>query len=331
VKLAEAYKTLGLDSGASDEEVKKAFRKLAKQYHPDTNKDPGAEAKFKEINSANQRIESGEEDNPFQQGGGGHSWGGFNIQDIFSSFGGIGNRKQRKQHNKSDITIHQTISFRDSVVGCTRDIAFKRDIKCADCDGQGSKELDNGCKRCKGKGMVVNQQGNLITQMMCPVCHGKANEQSCNKCSGKGTQIIDASFTINIPPGITPDKNILNVGNHGHYVGGGMMGDAYTRVLLAITITPLEDLKLVDNDVVGGLSISLLEALEGCVKSVMTIDGKRDATVIAGLRNKDEIVMSHLGLSNVGNHRVVVNVEYPNDMEKLIAALKDEVKVEEMK
>ena len=282
----------------------------------------------KTINEAYERIKSGEPDHAPHGFGGGGSWGGFNINDIMSNIAGFGGgfNRPRKHFNKTEITVPQTISFRESVVGCTREIVFNRDEKCQACDGQGGKQIDNGCKKCKGKGMVVSQHGNIFTQMPCPDCHGKTKEQSCGTCAGKGFSTAEARLTINIPPGITPERNVVGIAGQGHYVGNGMMGDAHTQVLLVMTITPLEDLKLVDEDVVSSLKISLLEALEGCVKSVMTIDGAKETTVKSGIRNKDEIVMPNLGLSGVGNHRVIVDVEYPSDVEKLVAALKDEVK-----
>jgi molecular chaperone DnaJ len=321
MKLAEAYEALGMPNGSSEEEAKKAFKAKAKALHPDVNKSPTAEADFKRVNEAYERIKSGESDDMPQGFGGGF---GFSINDIFNTIGGFGGfGKKSKSFNRQDIILHETISFQESVLGCQRDIAFKKDEKCQQCEGSGSEAIDNGCKKCGGKGVVINRRGNMISQSQCPDCRGKTNTQSCTKCSGKGYNTMDARYTINIPAGITAAKNVLNIGNVGHSCGGGMMGDAYTKVLIDVRISPLADLRIESNDVVSNISISLLEALEGCNKAVMTIDGMRDTMIVPGIRNKDEIVVPNLGVERKGNQRVIVSVDYPSDTGKLVGVLKE--------
>jgi molecular chaperone DnaJ len=241
--------------------------------------------------------------------------------------GGFNNpfKKQNKHHHKPDITLKETIFFKETVLGCSREIAFKRDEKCSHCDGEGGKQIDNGCKRCNGKGMTMTQQGNTIYQSVCTECRGRINQQSCDKCNGRGYNSNDTRFTVNIPAGITPEKNVVNIGNQGHFIGRSMVGDQHSRVLIACNITPQDDLRLVDDDVVSNVSISLLEALEGTTKMIPTIDGKRSTIVIAGIKNKDEIVIPNLGMKRRGNQRVIVSVQYPDNVSKLIEAMKDKV------
>jgi len=330
MKLTEAYNALGIPQGSDEETAKKAFKRLASKWHPDVCKDDGAEERFKSINTAYERIKSGEPDeSAFAQGGfGGINFGGFgiNIEDLIGrsgGFGGFNRQPNRKPIQATDIHLTETISFRDSVLGCTKDLRFNRNVKCDDCDGSGQKSLDNGCDRCGGKGRIISQQNQFIHQSVCPKCHGQVAVQSCMRCSSNGWLTEEFSTSVRLPPGITNEKNVLRLGHCGNYAGSSMLGDQYTQGYLTVNITPQEGLSLEDNDVISSIEIDLLDALQGCVRSIPTIDGNKDAIIPEGTRNKEEIVLSNLGVARSGNQRLIVSVKYPDDTRKLIELLKN--------
>jgi molecular chaperone DnaJ len=335
MNIQEAYAALGIEQGASKDDAKKAFKAKAKMLHPD-NKETGSEDAFKKINEAHQIIENYDPNAPqpgFQQWG---NVGGFDIADILSSmpgFAGFRNQNRAKPRpHKHDIHLTQTISFEENILGCTKDVKFACDIKCDICSGSGYKTLDNGCAMCGGKGTVISRQGFAIMQTTCPTCKGNVASQDCVDCSGFGSKPSSKSVSVNIPAGMANDKNTLKLGNIGHFISESMIGQASTNVYMTVNIEPQDGLSLDGNDVVTNISISLLEALQGVVKVVPTIDGDKDVIIPEGTRNKDNVVMLNLGVRRSGNERVIVSVEYPSDTKELVDFLKPktvEPKVEE--
>ncbi len=330
MRVSEARKILGISDDATQEEARKAFKKLAAKYHPDVNKDADAETRFKEINTAMQVIEAGkgsDHEDDFNMGGwsnvGGFGGFGISIEDLIGGFGFGRQQQQRKSVPAPDIHLTETITFRESVLGCSKDIKFHRNNKCEDCGGTGQKTMDNGCTKCGGKGTVVSRNGNTITQMQCNKCRGQTISQACTKCSSSGVIPADPTITVKLPPGITADKNVLKMGRCGNFGGSSMMGETYSQVFLTVNITPQTGLSLEGNDVVCDVNIPLLDALQGCVRSVPTIDGNRDAIIPEGIRNKNEVILNNLGVARNGNQRIVISVEYPSNTSKLIAFLKE--------
>jgi molecular chaperone DnaJ len=326
VKVAEAYDVLGLEQGASKEEAKKAFKQKAKLYHPDVCKDSDAEDKFKQVSEAYQVIETGKSSDPEDQHSG---WGGgfgISIEDLLGNMGGFpgfGRQQKRQTVHKPDIFLSDTISFRDSVLGCTRELKYHRDTKCPDCNGNGQKALDNGCTKCGGRGMVFSQHGNTFMQSTCPSCHGNTVSQACGRCSSTGSLPEDRTISVNIPAGITNDKNTLKLGAIGNFMGTSMMGEQWSQGYLTVKVEEQAGLKLVGNDVVAEVDISLLEALQGCVKSVPTIDGNKDAIIPERTFNLGEVKLANLGVKRRGDQRIIVHVKYPKDTTKLTETLKE--------
>lgn len=322
MRKAEAFAELELPETASQDECKKAFKRLAVKYHPDVNKDSGAETKFKRVNEAFQAIDSNNfSDNPVSFGGMPFGGGfGFNINDLFDSFGfGQKSNKNRQSAPPKDIHVNQTITFKESVLGCKKDITYTCDIMCEKCHGDGDILVDNGCKICKGKGRISGQQGRMFFERPCNVCKGQVKHEACSTCSSHGKLPSERTITASIKPGIT-DGTVLRmagVGNFSAPYGGG-------HVFVSVKVISDPDLIINGEDVVTQVHISLLEALMGCKKEIKTIDGKQEIDIVAPFKNKDEVILPKLGISRTGNERVIVHIDYPEQLDQLINVLKQE-------
>lgn len=311
MNLKEAYTILEVPQDASPEDAKKKYRELTKKYHPDVNKEPGNEDRFKKINEAYKVVSTGEStDREAPQ-----QWTGSPFHPFV---------QQQQQRIVTTIELHTTISFKDSILGCKKDLKFVRNGKCNSCSGQGVIVLNNGCDKCGGRGEIVNQRGNMIFTRTCEKCQGRTKSEACSPCQGTGTTKMDVSIQVNVPGGVS-NGNVLRLGGMGNYAGSMFTMDQFTDAHLHINVTPEEGLSLEGQDVVCSLEISLLEALRGCKKSIKTVIGDKEVVVKAKSRNKEEVIMPHLGVSRVGNQRVILDVKYPSNTDKLIGVLVDEV------
>lgn len=308
MNLKEAYATLELSQGASPEEAKKKYRELTKKYHPDVNKEAGAEDKFKKINEAYQIVQSGK---------------GTDLEDRYPQRGSNFHRQTVVQ--LENIEINTTISFKESVLGCKKEIKYSRQTKCQNCSGSGEVRLNNGCKTCGGRGQVVNRQGHMVMVTTCGECHGQVKAAACSVCSGQGTLNADVSVHVSVPAGIQ-DGNTLRLQGMGNYAGTFMgMMDQHTDAFLHVTVTQEEGLHVEGSSVVSTLEISLLDALRGCKRNIKTINGNKEIQIKPKSRNGDEVVIPHLGVGGTGDHRVLLDVQYPKNTDKLIGVLIDEV------
>lgn len=305
MKRTEAYSTLEIADGSSVDEAKKAFRQLSKKFHPD-NKDTGSEDKFKKINEAYQAISNNKfDDSPQRQ-----RQGGFHRQQVVQL---------------ENVEVTTTISFKESVLGCKKEIKYERQTKCQDCGGNGEVKLDNGCKKCGGQGRIVNRQGHTVMITTCSECQGRSNVSECKACSGVGTVRAHASVHVTVPAGVV-DGNVLRLQGMGNFAGSFMgLADQFTDAFLFITVTPEPGLSLDGAHVVSHLTIPLLDALQGCKHKVNTIHGEKEIKIPPQSRNRDEIIIPHCGVNNTGNQKVILNVEYPKNTEKLIGVLLNEV------
>lgn len=312
MNLKEAYATLEIPEGSSETEAKKRFRELSKKLHPD-NKDTGNEAAFKKINEAYQRIQAGEDDprEAYVNGGG----------QPFYRYG-----QQRVQVVElENVEVETLISFKESVLGTKKEIKYQRQAKCNDCRGAGQTRLNNGCKKCGGKGQVINRQGNMITVSACPDCHGRANMEECKNCQGKGLLHTDVSVHVSVPAGIL-NGTTLRLQGVGNYAGTFMgMMDQYTDVFCHVTVTPEPGLQIEGHNVISRLTISLLDALRGCERTVKTINGNKKIKIEPSSRNRDEVIIPHCGVGGTGAQKVILDVQYPENTDKLVGVLIDEV------
>lgn len=332
---SEAYKLLEVEKSISDDDLKSHYKDLAKKYHPDLYKeDPD---KFKQINEAYQlitdyranpskyqtspfhRVDSYDTtDFPFE----------INLSDIFSNFTGRNfrpnkgaNPPARAVHN---INLTANLSFKECALGKEHDLEYERDVKCDDCNGAGSKTLPNDCKNCDGFGRIQQSNGNMIFTRSCDKCHGfNTKKETCKKCAGKSVLQVQTKLSVQIPSGLA-DKSTLKLQGAGNYsASNGIFGDHYTDVLLTISVEKDPVLRIENNDVLMDLQLTLLEALEGCKKSVKTIHGEETIEIKPMSRHKEEVVLKGLGLKGRdGNQRVVFNVIY-DKVEELIKVLKE--------
>lgn len=260
------YEVLGISKGASDTEIKKAYRKMAKKYHPDANPDnKEAEAKFKEVNEAYEVLSDPQKKAAYDQyghsafeqggmGGGGFSGGfsGMDMGDIFSGifgdggfggfgdiFGGGGSRRRGPQRG-SDLQMNLTISFEESMFGCKKDITVNVSETCPDCKGSGAKAGTTAetCPHCQGTGQekVTTRTpfGMAQTVRSCSHCNGEGKiiKEKCPKCGGKGNVNVRKTVTIDIPKGIAHGQSIRKRGLGGAGSRGGENGDYLFKSLL---------------------------------------------------------------------------------------------------
>lgn len=312
MNLKEAYSILELPSSATPDEAKKKYRELTKKFHPDINKEPGAEDKFKKINEAYQVVSSGKSTDRQDL-----DW---DMQDIpFDPFGGFNSFFMNKNvaHKATNVDLNTRISFKDSVLGCKKELKFSRNIKCKDCNGNGKTSGPNGCTACNGKGQTFTRQGNTVFVTTCQKCHGKVKTEPCNTCQATGLLKTESAISVSIQGGIQ-NGDVLRINGMGNFVTAAGPFDKYTDAHLRVIVDQENGLKLDGQHVVSELEISLLDALKGCNKSVNTILGLQDIEIKPQSHNKDEVLIPKLGVNGIGNQRVILKVKYPNDINSLI-------------
>jgi len=307
MKLSEAYQELELPQGTSSEDAKKQYRKLVAKWHPDQNKDPSAEDKIKKINEAYNCIKDGkgnDRESNFGQG----SWNPFHRQQVI-----------QLEH----IEVSLSINFKDAILGCKRDLKYSRQAKCVKCEGAGEMKLDNGCKRCQGKGQITHNNRGMIFVSTCPECQGRSNTQECTICSGEGTIKADVTINVSVPAGITNNAT-LRLQSMGNYAGSVMgLMDQYTDAFCHVAVAPEEGLSLSGKDVISTAQISLLEALKGCTKTTKTIFGQKEIVIPQMSKHKEEVIIPHHGVEGTGSQRVILEVSYPNDVSAILTALEN--------
>jgi len=323
MKKQEAYQALGLESTATQEEVKKTFKKLAAKYHPDVNKDADAIDNFKKINSAYQAIDSNKFDDQFQGGGfqGGFQ-GSVNFADFFNGFANQHANGGTRTVIVEDIYLDATLSFKESIIGTERNLTFKRKVRCNSCQGNGKINKSNGCATCSGSGRVFNRTNNGMIGTVCHVCRGARNTEDCTTCKTEGSVDSESTVSVKIPAGVF-DSAVLHLQGMGNYAGGFL---GYSNAFLKINVTPAPGLSLAEQDVLSSVDISLLEAFQGAKRTINTIDGNKEIDIPKLIKNKEEIILPKLGVNRSGKQRVIVNVNYPSDIEKLIGVLTEEQK-----
>lgn len=332
----EYYKVLGLEKGASDAEIKKAFKKLAMKYHPDRNPDnKEAEEKFKEINEAYQVLSDPEKKSRYDQFGttdfnGGFGGGGFgggfdfsDLGDIFGDiFGGFGGARRNPNAPRKGADIETTInlSFEDAVFGVEKEISITKNEKCEDCGGSGAKAgtSPKTCDKCSGTGKVTMQRntafGSFATQTTCDKCNGKGKiiETPCQKCRGTGKNRTQKKITIKVPAGVDTG-NVIPLRGHGQPgTNGGPSGDLYVNIRVA----PHKTFKRNGNDIHFEQHISIPKAILGVELKVPTVDGDVSYKVPAGTQSGTVFRLKGKGVPRVngygrGDQYVKVIVDVP--------------------
>lgn len=338
------YEVLGLSKGASEDEIKSSYRKLAKKYHPDLNKEPGAEEKFKEVQEAYEVLSDPKKKQTYDQfghaafdqnGGASGFHGGFNgfegfqdmdIGDIFGSFFGGGSRRQRRSNGPmkgNDSFISIKISFMDSVNGKKIELPITFDEKCPSCSGSGAATPNDvvTCSNCSGTGYVRQRTqtifGTMESQGVCPTCSGsgKTIKNKCNTCNGKGYRKTKTKIDVTIPAGINNGQQLRVNGKGERGQNGGPNGDLY----IEINVVPDSFFKRNGNDIHVELTMNMVDAALGSVVEIPTVYGKVDLTIPEGTQNGQTLKLKGKGIkdlrsSNYGDQYVHIKVETPKNL-----------------
>lgn len=341
------YDVLGVDKSASDAEIKSAFRKLAKKYHPDLNKEPDAAEKFKEVQEAYDVLSDEQKRKTYDQFGsaafennaGGNpygnygNYGGFNtsgfgfddinLDDILSNmFGtsfGSGRRKNRPQKGE-DVLYRMKINFEDAVFGAKKDITIDLTEKCENCDGHGGFDTKK-CSTCSGTGKVRRSQaslfGSFVSETTCPDCNGNGEtyERRCPDCKGKGYVVNRKTITITVPEGVNTGSQIRIKGKGQVGINGGENGDIYVEFI--VESDPIFDRE--GNDIFMTLPINVAEAVLGGEKEIPTLDGNIILTIPPYSQTNDKLRIKGRGVpygSKRGDLYIVLDVVMPSKIDK---------------
>ena len=342
------YEVLGVSKSATDDEIKKAYRKLAKKYHPDLNKDnPEAAEKFKEAAEAYDVLSNSEKRSRYDQfghagvdpnagfGGGDSYSGGFggfgmdDLGDIFGSFfgggSGFGGGSRRRNGPVRGRDIQQAIelTFEEAAFGCHREMSIQAQEKCETCGGSGAKKGTTAqtCQHCHGTGQIRTQQRTVLGYMTnvttCPHCHGEGKivKDPCPDCRGTGKVRKSKKIEVDIPAGIDDGQTIQLSGKGEAGDKGGPNGD----LLLTIRVHPHQMFKREGTNVFIDMPISFVQAALGATVQVPTLDGPVELKIPEGTQTGSKFRMKGRGIPSIrskvrGDQYVTVNVEVPRNL-----------------
>lgn len=356
------YETLGVPKGAGQDEIKSAFRKLARQYHPDVSQAPDAEERFKEINEAYAVLSDEEKRAAYDRYGhaGLNGFGGapdfsnLDIEDILNMFGfGMGfdfGRRNRGSTNRprrgADLQYNLNLDFEEAVFGIEKEVEFIRDEKCTRCDGSKAEPgtPPMRCSTCGGQGEVRQSRqtlfGSMVQVTTCPTCGGIGEivETPCTQCNGRGIERQNRRKVVQVPAGVDSGTRIRLGGEGQPGMNGGPNGDLY----LNIRVNKHQFFHRRDYDILLNLDINIAQATLGADVEVPTVDGPAVLKIPAGTQPGKVLRMRGKGVPYLrsdrrGDQLVVINTEIPKRlsseqrelMEKLAESLGTEVKPQE--
>ena len=355
--MKDYYQVLGLQKGASKEEVKKAFRKLAAQYHPD--KKTGDEAKYKEITEAYAVLGDDKKKAEYDSygrafngaGAGGAGFGGFNwadfagqqggfagqgfefdISDIFENFGFGGGHA--RQNRGRDISIEINLSFKEAVFGTSRKVLITKNSLCTECKGTGAKPSAGmvNCTTCSGNGKVRETRqsilGSFTTVRECSVCQGRGQvpKERCGHCAGAGVRRVQEEVEIKIPAGIE-NGEVIRMTGRGEAMANGQPGDLYIK----LQVEPHKTIKRDGATLITELPIRLTDALLGGEYKVETLDGVIEIKIPMGVSHGEMLRVRGKGVptdGGRGDFMVKVIIELPKKLSKKAEKLVEELREE---
>tara|TARA_Y100001978_G_scaffold202900_1_gene225635 strand:+ start:6960 stop:8084 length:1125 start_codon:yes stop_codon:yes gene_type:complete len=344
--MADFYQTLGVSRNADADTLKRAYRKLARQYHPDINKEPGAEEKFKEIGRAYEVLADPDTRARYDQFGeaglGGAAgmpdmgdMGGFAdlFETFFNGFGGQGSPSSRSQRRGpqqgDDLRYDLNIDFKQAIFGEQREIKIPHLETCTTCKGIGARPGTGptSCSTCGGSGQVRRATrtpfGNFTQVAECPSCAGVGQiiADPCINCGGNGVKQVRKKLRINIPPGVDTGTKLRVSGEGNAGLKGGPSGDLYVFIKVKID----NKLKRDGINIYSEISVSYLQAILGDTVSVETVDGKIDLVIPGGTQPNSTLTLENKGVPRLGNpvargnHDILIKVKLPtriNDQER---------------
>jgi len=353
------YEILEVSQSADKTTIKKAYRAMAKKYHPDKNPgDTEAEHKFKLCNEAYQCLSDDQQKSVYDRygkeglqgmgGGGRRSSGGFDdlgsmFEDMFSGFGGGGSSRRRQnpadmEKYPLDMNVDMRISFQEAIFGCEKEVEFRYKNSCKKCKGTGAKGAKlSTCKQCKGQGQVYMKQGFMTFSQTCPVCDGagSAPAEACGSCRGTGYEEQKESVTIKIPAGID-SGNRLRVSGKGNIGKKGNRGDLY----VTFDVTPDKHFQRDGNDVYIAIPVFFTQAVAGDSLTIPSLTGELELKLDIGTKDKQHFTFRNEGIEDVhghgkGNLIAQVNITYPKKLnssqKEMLEKLQDSFGIEESK
>ena len=335
------YEILGVPKTASQDEIKSAFRKLAKKYHPDVSKEENAAEKFKECQEAYAVLSDENKRKQYDQfghaaftnGQGGFSgFDGFDFGsmddifgDIFRNFGfgsSSSSRNRSRGQDGSDLLYRMTLSFEEAVNGAKKDIKIEVEDECPECHGQGGFN-SHTCSECKGSGTVTRQQstifGSFLSKTTCPHCKGTGTsfERVCTECRGRGTVKQNKTLTVTIPKGVDNGNRLRLTGKGEAGVNGGLPGDLY----IEFTIKEDDFYQRDGNDIYIVLPLTITEAVLGCKKMIPTVYGNVELSIPEGTKNGSKLRLKGKGIDSEINNKkgdmyVIIDVVIPTRLSR---------------
>ena len=317
------YEVLGVSKTATDDEIKSAFRKLAKKYHPDVSKEPDAAEKFKEAQEAYAVLSDQQKRKQYDQfghaafeqgagggaGAGGFDFSGFDFSDIFGDlfgesgfdfgFGGGRSRGSNRATRGADSLIRMDLTFEEAAFGCKKDIKVDTNVACPDCDGLGGHG-ETTCEVCHGSGTITSEQrtilGSFVSKTTCTNCGGtgKTFKSRCTTCAGKGKIRQNRTITVKIPSGIDNGNRLRLVGKGEAGGNGGEPGDLY----LEFSVSEHEYFKRDGLDIYLNVPITITDAILGCKKDIRTLNSVVTLNVKPGTNTGDKQRIKGKGIEN---------------------------------
>ncbi|HXF85055.1 MAG TPA: molecular chaperone DnaJ [Anaerolineales bacterium] len=331
------YDILGVGRNASDDEIKAAFRRLARQYHPDVNKSPDAEEKFKEINEAYGVLSDKEKRARYDRFGraGLGNMEGFHdytvdfsdlFEEIFGGFGfSTGRSSRRTPRRGRDLQMRLTLTFEEAIFGVEKEIEFQRDEVCSRCNGSGAEPGTSPvrCSTCNGRGEVRQVRQTIFGQMMqtstCPTCNGRGETipTLCRTCRGSGLERKTIKKKVQIPAGVDNGTQIRLPGEGEPGVYGGPHGSLF----LVLEVQPHKFFKRRENDIILNLDINVAQAALGAEIQVPTVDGEVTLKIPPGTQPGKILTIKGKGVpylrrSGRGDQLVIINVAIPTKLTK---------------
>ena len=330
--MSDHYETLGVDRSATDEEIKRAYKRLARQYHPDLNPgDADAETRFKEIGAAYEVLSDRDRRARYDRfgtdaPGAGDPFGG-GLGDIFEAFfggtGGFGTAARTGPPRGEDLEAHVDLDLEDVVFGGEREVTVRTAVRCEDCDGSGAEQgtAPSQCRECGGAGQVRRVRQSVLGQMVsatsCPSCGGLGEiiESPCGTCDGQGRSIEQRTYSVEVPAGVDDGSTLRLSGRGAAGPRGGTHGDLYVHV----QVRPHPVFRRDGDDLVHDLHVPFSQAALGTHIEYETLDGTEDLVIPRGTETGAVFRLRGRGVPHVrgrgrGDLRVRMVVEVPDDL-----------------